>query len=39
MGNPKSNLKSMAGAQKSRNDALEAKAVKDAAGAKENGGN
>ena len=39
MGNPKSNFKSMAGAQRSRNDALEAKAVKDAAAAKENGGN
>ena len=39
VGNPKSNLKSMAGAQKSRNDALETNAVKDAAAAKENGGN
>ena len=39
MGNPKSNLKSMAGVPKSRNDALETKAVKDAAAANENGGN
>ena len=39
VGSPKSNLKSMAGAQKSRNDALETKAVKDAVAAKENGGN
>ena len=39
MGNPKSNLKSMAGVPKSRNDALEAKAVKEAAAANENGGN
>ena len=39
MGNPKSNLKSMAGVPKSRNDALETKAVKEAAAANENGGN
>ena len=39
VGSPKSNLKSMAGAQKSRNDALETKAVEDAAAAKKNGGN
>ena len=38
IGDPKSNLESIAGVPKSRNDALEEKAVKAAAAANENGG-